>query len=383
MTATRLLAEAAGPPPLSPAKLAVLALLWLVTVWRLPTAVRAPRTRALWTAFAGVTVLVTLGLPAVTRWVDATSGVHNLVVLIKHLIGLVACKATLTFAAETARPDLADRLRRPHRVVLLTAWAALIVSFSLLDQPTEVVDFYQAYPGSVAAACYALIVAGYLGASMAVGSWLFTTYARRAATRSLRCGLWVLALGTGAGFGYSVLRVCQILLNLADRPMFLAAGVLYAIEWSAIALVLLGSLIPTIGVAARGLRDWRTARRLAPLWSALTTAVPEVVLTARLGRGPRVRLHRLVIEIRDAALVLAPYADASHAEGPHVDADDALSEARWLRLACARRLAGHTPAHPVTAAPGTSFEELDFATETDRLLRLATAYASPAAARAQ
>lgn len=295
--------------------------------------------------------------------------------------------------------------------MLLAAQAGLVVCFALIRQGGEVTDFYQAYPGSVPAALYALIVAGYLGSAMGVASWLFGTYARRAGAGWLRSGLRVLAAGTAAGLGYSVLRVCQVLLELDARPMFVPASLLYGIEWLAIALVLLGSSIPAVGVALATLRAWRTVRRLRPLWASLTAAVPEVVLTAPLGRSPRVLLHRRVIEIRDAALVLAGHADdelraradrsaaasdvagdtagdlasdlASDAASDAVSGE-ALAEAFWLRATCAQRLAGRLPATgaapdvpELTAAAG--FADLDFETETRRLLRLAAAYHSPAA----
>ncbi|WP_329582336.1 hypothetical protein OG500_20660 [Kitasatospora sp. NBC_01250] len=380
------------PVPLS--HVVVLAMLWLVTAWRLPAAVRNPRQRMLWTAFAGVTVMVTLGLPGLTAWVDTSTGLPNVVVPIKHVIGLVACAAMVAFVAQTARPDLAPRLRRPQLAVLLAAQSGLVVCFALIRQDGEVTDFYQAYPGSVPAALYALIVAGYLGSAMGVTSWLFGTYARRAGAGWLRSGLRVLAAGSAAGLGYSVLRVCQVLLELDARPMFLPASLLYGIEWLAIALVLLGSSMPAVGVALAALRAWRTVRRLQPLWASLTAAVPEVVLTAPLGRSPRVLLHRRVIEIRDAALVLAGHADdelraradrAATADDAAPGSGEALAEALWLRVTCAQRLAGRVPAGgavadppELTAAAG-SFAELDFETETRRLLRLAAAYHSPAA----
>ncbi|GAB2740958.1 MAB_1171c family putative transporter [Kitasatospora kifunensis] len=407
-------ASAATNAPLPIGHVVVLAMLWLVTVWRLPAAVRNPRQRMLWTAFAGVTIMVTLGLPNLTAWVDATAGVHNIVVPIKHVISLVACAAMVAFVAETARPELAPRLRRPQLVVLLAAQLGLVVSFALIRQSSEVTDFYQAYPGSVPAAIYALIVACYLGSAMGVASWLFGTYALRAGAGWLRSGLWVLGVGTAAGFGYSVLRVCQVLLALFDQPMFLSASLLYGIEWLAIALVLLGSSLPAVGVALDALRAWRTVRGLRPLWASLTAAVPEVVLTAPLGRSPRVLLHRRVIEIRDAALVLAGYADdelraraaraAEHASagdsvqpggpatgpagGPVADLapperpralTEALTEALWLRATCAQRLAGQVPAGGPAAEVAGSFADLDFETETCRVLRLAAAYHSPVA----
>ncbi|MCX4747848.1 hypothetical protein OG455_20385 [Kitasatospora sp. NBC_01287] len=374
-------AQLAGQVP--PAHAAVLAMLWLVTAWRLPAAVRNPRQRALWTAFAGVSVLATLGLPALAVPIDTAFGVPNVAVLIKHLIGLVACGALVSFLTATARPELAPRLRRPQLAVLLTAQVGLVVSFALLRQSGEVAEFYQAYPGSVPAAVYALIVAGYLGSAMGFGSWLFGTYARRAGAGWLRTGLRVLGAGTAAGVLYSVLRICQVLLQLFDRPMFMSASMLDGIEWAAIALVLLGSSIPAADGARAAVRAWRTARRLRPLWAELTGAVPEVVLTARLGRSPRVLLHRRVIEIRDAALVLAGHTDQElrdrAARQPGAAARPELVEALLLRAARARRLAGRAPAGGAVPGPAESSAELDFEAETGRLLRLAAAYGSPAA----
>ncbi|MFI9270135.1 MAB_1171c family putative transporter [Kitasatospora sp. NPDC052896] len=373
---------------MTPAKLAVIVMLWVVTCWRLPAAVRSPRQRSLWTAFAGLTVAITLGLPALTAWIDRVSHVHNLTVPIKHVVGIVACGAVLTFVADISRPELAARLRGPLRTAVLVASAGLAGTFSLLHQPTEVTDFYLAYPGSVPAACYALIFTGYLGGSMLVASWLFWTYGTRAGAGWLGVGLRILGAGTAAGVVYAVLRLCQVVLHLFDRPMFIGSAVLYGIEWSAIALIVVGNSVPAVGVAWRGLRDWHTARRLGALWTSLTGAVPEVVLTAELGRGPRVRLHRLVIEIRDAELVLAPHAPdglrerarrAAARTGLSGEPLDAMTEALWLRAARSDRLAGRAPGGVPAQRAAGGFAELDFETETRRLRRLAEAYRSPTA----
>jgi hypothetical protein len=59
------------------------------------------------------------------------------------------------------------------------------------------------------------------------------------------------------------------------------------------------------GLAAR-----RLLRQLRPLHAALLFAVPEAARAEVPGRpGPRVRLHRAVVEIREAALALRPYVD--------------------------------------------------------------------------
>ena len=68
-------------------------------------------------------------------------------------------------------------------------------------------------------------------------------------------------------------------------------------------------------VLARLLRQawlWSAYWRLYPLWDVLRQAVPEIELPTEVGMrwNIRYRLHRRVIEIRDAQLVLRPYAQA-------------------------------------------------------------------------
>jgi len=53
-------------------------------------------------------------------------------------------------------------------------------------------------------------------------------------------------------------------------------------------------------------------RRLGPLWTAIVTTLPQFTLV-NVGRpGIRWKLHRRVIEIRDAQLFLAPYTPSEH-----------------------------------------------------------------------
>ena len=57
---------------------------------------------------------------------------------------------------------------------------------------------------------------------------------------------------------------------------------------------------------------WSAYWRLYPLWNALRQAVPEIELPPEPGMrwNIRYRLHRRVIEIRDAQLVLRPYSSS-------------------------------------------------------------------------
>ncbi|WP_194834041.1 MAB_1171c family putative transporter [Nocardia sp. XZ_19_369] len=95
-------------------------------------------------------------------------------------------------------------------------------------------------------------------------------------------------------------------------------------------------------IAARtGLdRTGRHLRRLALLWRDLTTAVPEVVLPAGVGRGrdPESRLYRMRVEITDALLQLRPH--LSVGDGPESSVE---TYATQLALAARARAEGHPP----------------------------------------
>ena len=61
---------------------------------------------------------------------------------------------------------------------------------------------------------------------------------------------------------------------------------------------------------------WSAYWRLYPLWHVMRQAVPEIELPPEAGLrwNIRYRLHRRVIEIRDAQLILWPYSSTAVAE---------------------------------------------------------------------
>jgi hypothetical protein len=114
---------------------------------------------------------------------------------------------------------------------------------------------------------------------------------------------------------------------------------------------------------------WSAYWRLYPLWDALRQAVPEIELPPERGMrwDIRYRLHRRVIEIRDAQLVLRPYsrtevaklaAAAAEAAGLSTDKAAAVVEAAVIIDSLQARLGGSPPRHEdisaeqVSAAPG-------------------------------
>lgn len=113
----------------------------------------------------------------------------------------------------------------------------------------------------------------------------------------------------------------------------------------------------------RWLRAYRTYRALAPLWTELHAAVPEIEpASSAPARGPGLRhaefaLYRRVIEIRDGHLALRPYLQprapawaAEAAAGPAADAairpefaPEAVVEAAVIAAALENRRAGRLP----------------------------------------
>ncbi|MCK1795566.1 hypothetical protein MTQ01_05995 [Streptomyces sp. XM4193] len=335
---------------------AVLCLLWSMVLWRAPAARRIPRQRALWVTFAALTLAMTLRLPAVMDVVDGGTGVNNLSTLFKHFLGITAAAALLEFVHSITRPDSADGRRR-RLVATLVALVALTLFFFLMPRESQAEDFFEANVGSGAATAYLMVWFGCLGTAMATATALFWGAGRQAAAGWLRTGLRLLGLGCAAGVLYSLLRAGYLLVRLvgtADAGTDAqVAEVTDLLKHAAIVLILLGTSIPAAGVAWRGWQQWRHLRRLRPLWAELTAAVPEVVLDEGLRRHElRLRLHRRVVEIRDALLALQPYIDPDRRAAAREAAADAeteeserriLADACWVEVARHAKLAGREP----------------------------------------
>ncbi|MEU9158877.1 MAB_1171c family putative transporter [Streptomyces sp. NPDC048424] len=368
-----------------------LIMLWVVAAWRLPGAIRTPRQRALWVAFASIAAAMTLGVPEVMHVADAFAGVHNLATLGKNLFGIVASAAILDFVTVIARPESVSGMRRvlvPASAITMTS---LTLLFALTPRPEESDNFFETNMGSAPGTAYYIVCFGSLGLAMAVATRLFWGSSRHAGARWLRWGLRTLGAGSAFGLLYSLFRSILMLFGLSHTTVEAARAdqVADILEYTSISLIILGSSIPAIGVRWRVLRDWRSLRDIRPLWAVLTRAVPHVVLDIQSMRpGPRVRLHRAVIEIRDATLVLADYASTDLRERADAAAEQyeltpeqrsALAEAIVLHTAVAAKLAGTSPAPAGHAQPSPQLPaDFDFDVEVDRLRAISEAYHSPA-----
>jgi len=125
---------------------------------------------------------------------------------------------------------------------------------------------------------------------------------------------------------------------------------------------------------------WSAYWRLFPLWHLLRQAVPEIELPPEVGLrwNIRYRLHRRVIEIRDAQLILWPYSSTAVAglaaaiareSGLPSDKTAAVAEAALIRSALRSRAHGsvcrhnRAPENHVGAVPGN-----DIYAEAGRLI---------------
>ncbi|WP_107658993.1 MAB_1171c family putative transporter [Nocardia suismassiliense] len=118
-------------------------------------------------------------------------------------------------------------------------------------------------------------------------------------------------------------------------------------------------------------RSGRRCRRLRPLWSELTAAVPEIVLPASGPAPPDARLLRMTVEIRDALMHLHRYLPAEQTT-PGPPSNERY--ARQLRQAITAKRAGAAPAAGSREADrfGTPSSDLD--SDIRRLLELARAW---------
>ncbi|MCP3819674.1 hypothetical protein NLX86_16680 [Streptomyces sp. A3M-1-3] len=357
---------------------AVLILLWLVALWRGPSALRSSKQRTLWAAFAALTLSMTLRRPEVMQAIDSGTGVNNLSTLLKHFLGITAAAAVLEFVYAITRPEGRNGARL-RLCAAATTMLALTVLFAFMPRKTEAEEFFESSAGSGTATVYLMVWFTYLGTAMASATWLFWGSSRHAGAGWLRTGLRLLGAGTAAGVAYSLTRAVYLVLRLAGVvDAGSDAGVSTATDTMkhlAIGLILIGSSVPAVGVAWRAGRHLLYLRRLAPLWADLTAAVPEVVLGEELRRREfQMRLHRRVVEIRDAILALQPYASAEerdHAEAaaPH----PALADACWVETARRAKLAGRAPLTGVERRDSVSGDELDLDAEARWLWQIETA----------
>ena len=286
--------------------------------------------------------------------VDRATGVVHLGAALSDAGAMIAACAGRLFLlhVDRAQPDVGGRGMRCYAnlAVALGAMVALFVAFP--PRPGQhapvYVAVYIAYVGKV------LISAWRLGAR----------YSRRTDRPFLRVGLLVIAAGGATGLCFLLCQTALLVTGLLDPraagPIDSAAS---ALELVTETLLLIGVTMPVSGPvladAVRWLLDYRSYRRLRPLWLALHEAGPEFRLLSAgppwLLRDVGLLLYRQVIEIRDGQLALRPYVDqtvareavrlARRAGLPQAKADAAV-EAAAIASGIAAKATGRAAREP-------------------------------------
>ncbi|MFD4397221.1 MAB_1171c family putative transporter [Kitasatospora sp. NPDC058478] len=336
-----------------------------ISLWRLPAAVRSGRASRSLTLCVGA-----LGLALLTSYTTIDDGplhhaVHNLPVLLRHLIGMASIALLLDYLYLVHGSRVRGRLR-PSFAVTAVAGAAMSVIFFVLLPRADTPDAAQVivdHQGELWVTIYQSIFYAFLGTSMCAGTVVFWS-ARKAVPRGLlRAGVFSLAAGCVFGVLYTVLHVLIMAATTAGIAYTPAMDRLSDLTVSvSILLIIIGLAVSPVPVLVRYVRDQRAIWRMYPLWQALTGEFPSLVMGEWRSRwrelfrtGDRtIDVAHMAFSCRDGMKALEPWADPA-AVRPATIGADAVTDALWVRAAIYRKASGE--ASP--AKPGTTFEEQD------------------------
>ncbi|MFE2141818.1 MAB_1171c family putative transporter [Streptomyces sp. NPDC059456] len=333
--------------------------------------------------------------PAVEHAVESV--VPHVARLLSNTFTLTAATSVLAFLFQLNQEEEQARRQIRLRVLALAVAVAGMSAFFAAEQLTG--------RSPVLYAFYVLIYISYLGYT--AKDFLFQTWAqsKRSARRSQRLGLRMTSAGCAFALVYAAYKVFALVsigLGLGLVPDHARCSTpltplrcTFSVSAPAVAVLLItiGLTLPALLWPVSQLRRRRWERNsfaaLEPLWTDVTSTVPEVVLDpGNTGAGTHdldFHLHRRVIEINDCVLALrryrsAPVQDAAAAQAALRGAagtpeGDAEVEAAVIAAAVAAKRAGDTPEGPeAPPAAGTRSRKGDLHAETAWLLLVARAY---------
>lgn len=377
-------------------------ILWAAVTYKTPSLRRNPRDpslRGYWLTLLTLALALTVLVPPVYLTIDRMSGVPNLARLIANGLGLTTALAVQAFLFYLSQPEaVARRAVRRHGVALAGSLALMTVFFIVAPVDQEAVDFTRHYGDAPFILEYRLVFLSYLGLAAANVTRLSWRYAKMANRPSLSLGLRFVASGGLVGLMYVMhegLFVTSRRFDIA-YPIPGPQIVTMVLVAAGAALTVIGSTMPAWGpyLGIPRLHRWggnyRSLRRLYPLWRDLYLASPGIALFPP---SPRLiemltlrdlgfRLYRRTVEIRDGRLALRPHFDSRvvaavyqrcHEAGLGDEETEATIEAASLAVAMRAKATGRTPeaAGPAPAPPGGK----DVVTEVAALEHVARCYA--------
>lgn len=357
---------------------------------------RDPALISLCFAFLFLAVTWTASVPAVWSLLGRVTGIPNIALLIAQMSVLLYATCVEAMLLFWALPPERARQRLLRRLTPLVAVLPAMAGLFLLAQPTEqrTRDFAVHYAGVPAYSLYLLL---YLTAFSVVRIdilRLSLRFARGCSRAWLRRGLHWTAAGAACGLVYAAARFADVMgawLGLDPRSWEVAAqlgaglGTILTITG-----LTLPSWGPNLTKTRNWVRRWHEFHQLSPLWTALSQAMPEVVLTppcnrfTLAARNLDFHLYRRVIEIQDARLALRPYRDPALARsvrqslvaaGYGDEEIEVMVEAEAMRAALEAHAAGDVfdpGGHPSVDVPPR-----ELLTELTWLVRVSRAFAQP------
>ncbi|MFJ3861875.1 MAB_1171c family putative transporter [Streptomyces sp. NPDC090085] len=303
----------------------LIVLLGLGALWKGTDLARAPHDRVLRFLVASLLLLMTgeiLSIPAVNTAIDEATavGVGKVVFNAVYLSGLFSL--VLVFVSATSGPEAAYR-RRLRIDIGLLAGALTILVGAMLATPAGMRGHSLGTPHMAQPSVASFYFAGnayFVYAYLASALWSLR-YARRA-SRHLKLGLLILALGFLGLTITAVNRVVLVALRIGDPGSHQG---LNTVNWSlsnwamdvAIVGICYAGVVQLVTRVRSVVHHRRLYRELAPLWKALTAAYPELVLnrsptvsgwrSVRRSRTYEQRFYRRLIECRDGLVRLSPY----------------------------------------------------------------------------
>ncbi|MFC5724194.1 MAB_1171c family putative transporter [Streptomyces gamaensis] len=368
----------------------VIAMLIVGAIWKSVDLVRAPHDRMLRLLVVCLVLLAAgeiLSFPEANRAVDAFTavGVGKIVFNGIYMSGL---GALILFFVSATRGTTSRYVRQLRLNVGLLAAVLTVLTAAMLVTPAATRGHTLSTPYMAEPAITCFYVVGnlyFVYAYLTSGLWA-VRYARKA-TRHLAFGLQAMAFGLFGLTITAVNRLIWVYLRIHDPGSHQAFN---TVNWSmtdgALGVVLLGVVYSAgaqlVAHSRSVMHHRRLYHELAPLWTALAAAYPELVLHRepvgsrrrrfRL-RRTHARFYRRLIECRDGLVRLSPYLAqvAPQADLAHCPPDQL---ARYIAAALAVKPSSEDPDSGLSAARIALPSGNDLESEARELVSLSRAY---------
>lgn len=283
----------------------VAVLMWSLVGWLLIFR-RRRRERIITYAAVTIAIAMTLNIDLIYVRADAVLGGTNIATLIDDaalMAGLFFLGRGIMKAAEYQPVPARIAL---SRTALLVAVGGLVLTFFLIERGRTTTLFMRELGGQPAAAAYSMIDFGYCG--IVVVSMALLAVGQLRTSKGLN-PLPAVLVFVGAAYGLAlciVIYVMDIAHLVGDLKLISELSAVYEPLFLMTFILLCAGLAaqPTVRLFQQRIRRVqaeRLRRQLEPLWLRATFLRPGLRTNAT-AEDPEARLHRTIVEIRDAAI---------------------------------------------------------------------------------